>query len=174
LYIVGGLSGALMVAIVQIFPDVRGLRGYRRPRNPESFSRLFHALRGYIDNIATRSRIELALGVAGLIAALWRRRLADQTLAVIGVFGLVALAFMSRTPFDQLIVPLMPFYGILIAALFSHALSRSKREVPRLQIINTAVFLLFLAPQFGLMLNGPLTDVIHAEPVRPEPPPFFQ
>jgi 4-amino-4-deoxy-L-arabinose transferase-like glycosyltransferase len=174
LYVLGGLLGALTVAIFQIFPDVDGFRRYRNPRSPESSAQFFDALRGYINNIARFSRIELTLSAAGLIAALWRRRPADQILAVIGLLGPVALAYMARTPFDQLIVPLMPFYGILIAALFSHALTRSKGEVPRLQTVTAAVFLLFLAPQLGLTLKAPLTALRGGEPVRPEPPPFIQ
>lgn len=170
LYVLGGLIGAGMVALVQIFPDVDSFINNRGPRHPKSLPKYFKSVGRHIGNIWHFSRLEFLLIVLGLGAALWRRRQADWTLILFAVLTPFALAFMAGVAFDELIVPLMPFHGILVGALFGVGLGRkSAHDVP-FQTIMAAAFLLALAPQLGLTLNAPLRHVLAGKPVRPAPP----
>jgi hypothetical protein len=177
LYVLGGLIGAGMVAVVQIFPDFDGFLKSRGPRNPKNIAQFLKALRGHLGHIWLFSRLEFVLIVLGLGAAMWRRRQADWTLILFAVLAPCALAFMAKaatTAFDELIVPLMPIYGILVGAMFGAGLSRRPRPEVPFPTIMAAAFLLALAPQLGLTVDAPLRHVLAGKPVRPAPPPQVQ
>lgn len=131
---------------------------------------LTFALR-HVLNIAVHSRVEFLLVLAGLAAALVRRRPFD--ISLVAIFLLAHLALGVSNPVYYYIVPLTPVYGLLIGLMLSEGVRRIPQAdtMLRRQAMLTACMLL---PAAGLIVSGPLGYLMQGQPVRLPPPPAAQ
>jgi 4-amino-4-deoxy-L-arabinose transferase-like glycosyltransferase len=174
LFILGGVLAAGSVFLIQIVPDWGKFLATREVRHPSHLDQFLSLVRDHINNIALFSRLDLVLIALGLAGALWRRREPDQSLAVIVILGHLALGLFTSVAWDYLIVPLTPFYALLVASLFGVGLNRDPgaAPAPAFASTGTAAFVFLVAATLGWTLQAPIEHIRRGDPLRlPTPAP---
>jgi hypothetical protein len=160
LFALGGLIAFGCVVALQILPDLDAFLKARTPRTPGSLALLLQAFVRHIQSIGVLSRYDLVLIGIALIAALWRRHVIDQTLALAVLLSHVALAVMASSAANYYVVPLTPIYGLLVAGMFS-----GRPALPK------AAGVLAMTVGLGMTLHTPLEHLLRGDPIElPAPP----
>ncbi|MCC6801441.1 MAG: glycosyltransferase family 39 protein [Anaerolineae bacterium] len=171
LYGLGGLVGAGIVVVFQILPDLQGFLATRELRNPLDLATYARSMLGHIGSIASHSQLELILIGAGLVAAFWRRRANDLSLALTVVLAHLALGLMAVDTWDHYPMPLTPLYAMLVAALFTDGLRRIPAPRTEFRQATAFTFAAFAAVCLGWTTTTPLTYLLKGGSVAPQPPP---
>jgi len=186
LYVIGGGIGAGIVFLTQVLPDWQSFLITRGLRNPLDLAGYIGAVIGHVGSITAHSQLELILLGVALIAAFWRRRVPDLSLALTVILAHLALGVMASETWDHYPMPLTPLYALLIGGLFAFGFRRglppelsgagnvlSSGDLPadRLKLNQAVTALVFIIMTFGYTLAVPLQHVITRQPVQtPDPP----
>ncbi len=162
LYLFGLIVGLGCVVLVQVLPDVQTFLVNREPRNPTSLSDYFKGVVGYVGELGFLSWFETLLIGMSLIAALWRRRAADWSLALGVILCHLALALMTRILSDSYPTPIAPFYGLLIGSFLGTTLVGPR---PSNRLVALVAGLCFVMPTLGQTLKTPIRDLIARKPI---------
>jgi MFS family permease len=170
LYMLGGLLAALIVFLVQIWPQWSAFVATRSPRNPENPFMFFYTFLWHGSNLPRHSQIDFFLVIAGLIAAFFRRTKTDLQIAWLVVLLHLALTLMASLALDYYLVPMTPFYALLVATLFAAGFRQSPHTRYKLTSAGAARFVLFSATALFLTLQLPVRHWLDGGSLRPPPP----
>ena len=179
LFGLGGLAGMGIVVVFQIIPDWQGFLATRELRNPPNLLQYLESTLGHINSIAAHSQLELILIGAGLVAAKWRRRMNDLSIALSLILAHLILGIMATDTWDHYPMPLTPLYALLVATLFTDGFKRVSNAVAEVKnaILNQRTafaFLAFALVSLGLTVHTPIDYVLSRGPIQPPPPPAAQ
>lgn len=169
LYVAGGALAAFTVALVQIFPDVESFSTNRAARTATSLSIFLNTTWFYIASIFRLSHIEFLFIGAAVVAAVLRRARADWMLVLTLIMGHLALgAGLTVAPDEYYILPLTPFYGVLIGSLLARGSAGHEARLLSLPAALMAGF--FLLPMLAATLTEPVNTLLDGRPLRLPPP----
>lgn len=183
---VGAAAGAVIVFIVQFLPS--DLQGFlyafsQQTKYSDGGSELVWAFFGHFINIGFLSVLELLLILAGVAAAIIRRRPLDWMLISVFLVTQVALAVMASGAIYYYVVPLTPVYAMLIGNLLvgrsrvidDHDAQQEERwwglSAIRLPRAVPVVFALLIIPLLGRSFREPLQFALELRALEREPLP---
>jgi 4-amino-4-deoxy-L-arabinose transferase-like glycosyltransferase len=166
---VGGLIGAAAVAWLQIAPHLAaGDSLARAGRGAGNLVGVLSASVAHLGSIAQHSQLELAIIVAAIGLALWRRGLTDLSLASALIVCHIGLGWAQRETWSHYPMPLTPLYMALVAGMIAPL---DGRAVTRGALIVGALIAL---PMLGWTLQTPLTRAFERAPLHLPTPPAAQ
>lgn len=164
-YALGGLLGAGIVFGVQILPQIDAVIGVRQFRSEGGLG-FVTSFFEYFGVLAELSQFEFLLIMAGLIGLLLRRRRADIQVVLMIVLGHVGLAVLAaQITLEYYVIPLIPFYAIAIATLFTRGLL----VIPQKMIVW--VGLLFIVVNLGFVMSTPIQYALRGQTIDSAPMP---
>ncbi len=164
----GGLIGAAAVAWLQIAPHLAaGDRLARRGRGAGDLVGVLSASVAHLGSIAQHSQLELAVILAAVGLACWRRRLTDLSLASALIVCHIGLGWAQRETWSHYPMPLTPLYMALAAGMIAPLDGRMTRGALK-------VGALIALPMLGWTLQTPLIRAFERAPVQLPPPPAAQ
>jgi hypothetical protein len=167
----GGAFGGGVVYLLQVVPHIaQGDSLARAARGAGEIGGVLASTWGHVLSIAQHSQLEFIVIAAALIAALWRRRVVDGSLALTVILAHIGLGLTQATAWSHYPMPLTPLYAALIAALLTPRAAVQKHL--RLSAFTYAVLLTL--PILALTLQTPLERAAARAPVRIPPPPAAQ
>jgi len=169
-FIGGGLIGAALVFGLQFLPALlMPSVAPRGARTPETIARAIEMFGAYFGAIGTFSLIELALVLAAVGAALWRRGRIDLSiaLAIVGLhLGLALVA--AGVLIDSYLVTITPLYAIAAAALIVRGLRRGDALASDAQP-RFALGIFTAAVMLGVTLAVPIAHLARRQPIALQP-----
>jgi hypothetical protein len=164
----GGLIGAAAVLWLQIAPHLLALDNLMRaPRGAGDPVGVLSASIAHVGSIAQHSQLELAIIVAAVGLALWRRRLTDLSLASALIVCHIGLGWAQREKWSHYPMPLTPLYMALAAGMIAPLDGRMTRGA-------LTVGALIALPMLGWTLQTPLTRAAERAPIQLPTPPAAQ
>jgi hypothetical protein len=163
---VGGLIGGAFVFALQVLPHLRdGDSVARAARGAGDLIGVGWATLAHVGSIGQHSLLELALILAAVGVALWRRRFPDLLLALVVCH--MGLGWAQSAAWSHYPMPLTPLYFALIAGMIAPLDGRMTRG-------GMSMGLLIALPMLGWTLQAPLVAVTQRLPVQPPAPPAAQ
>jgi hypothetical protein len=167
LFGVGGLAAAILIIAIQPIPS-GGPAAYL-PSN--ALSEWLEGVRRYFVNISQFSKYESALIAFGVAAALLRRGKPDIAVICAGVLAHLGLAIASPSGLGMYyLVPVTPFYGLLVGSLFGKGLGRSLGRMLTVSSgMAVVICTVFLVINLGDTLHTPLSQLSQDSALEPAP-----
>ena len=169
----GGLIGAAAVVWLQIAPHLAaGDSLARSGRGAGDLIGVLSASVAHLGSIAQHSQLELAVMLAAVGLALWRRRLTDLSLAFALIVCHIGLGWAQRETWSHYPMPLTPLYMALVAGMIAPLDGRAARTAGTHGAL--VIGALIALPMLGWTLQTPLSRIFERAPVHLPTPPAAQ
>lgn len=166
LFSVGGLAAAFLIIAIQPIPS-GGPSAYLQGT---SLSNWLEAVRQHVANISRFSQYEFILLALGTGAALLRRGEHDVVVLCAVLLGHLGLAIASPSGLGMYyLIPLTPFYGLLVGSLFDKGGGPGFRKLTLPGASTVAVCIFFLLINLGATLHTPLLQAYRGGSLEPAP-----
>jgi len=167
LFVAGGFAAAALIIAVQPIPT----GGPGHYIHAHTVGEWLDAVRQHVANISHFSQYEFVLIALGVGAALRRRREGDVVIVCAAVFAHLVLAIASSGRlFEYYLVPVTPFYGLLVGSFFGKGVGRVFGQRPAVtNFAAIAVCTVFLIVNLGTTLRVPVAQLYRGSPLEPTP-----
>lgn len=177
-YGIGALLTIAVVMFIQVGGDLEILLGTSGGHVDLRWSHLLPSFGAHLTNVARQSQLEFLLIVIALTAAVWRAvhppfAARDWTL-ILGVIGCHLLLAPVYYPLYYYVVPITPFYGLLIGLWIANGFRRLPERPPLLVEPRSRVWPLWagalaLVALLGSVISVPLRIGLSGAPPPPIP-----
>lgn len=168
-FMVGGGMVAVFAFAVFVLPRLSDVISSISGRPSTGLDGVLYSLRGHIRNVYGHSQLEFLLIVAGVGAALLRRRSFDLSLVMLLILSHAALGFVAKEPFMQYVRQLVPIYGLLVGLMLARMPTVVEGDM---RALSAGVLLPLML--LGTTLAAPLRHIVEGGGVQPPTPEAVQ